>query len=328
MTSVRKIGSEEFVWATTDGAAGSAETAEAVRRIAAAASEADGRSPLNEAALLGLRHSGLAGSALWVASEDGDGGDRRGGVGFALADAPAGTSDRPVEVNLVVAPDARRRGVAAALAAQVLQAYPDTELAAWSHGNHPGAASLAKSLGFDRVRDLWVMRRSLTGPLPALPTDRAAEVDVRPFRPGQDEDAFLEVNAAAFAHHPEQGSMTRADLDQREAEDWFDPAGFFLAVRAGGPDAGSLLGFHWTKVHAEEPPFGEVYVVGVSPAAQGLGLGKLLTLTGLHHLAGRGLGEVILYVESDNAAAVATYAGLGFTHAEADTDVMYRRPRG
>ena len=56
-----------------------------------------------------------------------------------------------------------------------------------------------------------------------------------------------------------------------------------------------------------------MYVVGIDPAAQGRGLGKLLTLAGLHHLAGLGVAEVLLYVESDNAPAVAVYSGLGFT---------------
>ena len=56
-------------------------------------------------------------------------------------------------------------------------------------------------------------------------------------------------------------------------------------------------------MHTEQSPaFGEVYVVGIAPDAQGGGLGRHLTLTGLHHLAERGLGEVILYVEADNAA--------------------------
>jgi mycothiol synthase len=117
------------------------------------------------------------------------------------------------------------------------------------------------------------------------------------------------------------------------AEDWFDPAGFFLAEPADAvPDGDSsvdsppLLGFHWTKVHRGDPAYGEVYVVGVSPVAQGSGLGKALTLTGLHHLRSLGLGEVILYVESDNAPAIAVYRGLGFSHADQDTDVMYLRP--
>ena len=68
-----------------------------------------------------------------------------------------------------------------------------------------------------------------------------------------------------------------------------------------------------------------MYVVGVSPRAQGGGLGRLLTLTGLQHLAARGLDEVLLYVEADNAPAVAVYGRLGFTHAAADTHVQYAR---
>jgi mycothiol synthase len=315
------------------------KTSSAIRSVVAAATREDGRSPLNEATLLALRHHGLAGKALWVARDDA--GDV---LGFALTDSDpdaAGAGGRsadaePVEVNLVVAPAARRSGVGRALAQEVLESLAGAPVTAWSHGNHPAASRLATALGLARVRDLWVMRRPLSPEHPLPPVLREDGVVVRPFRPGQDEEAFLALNAEAFAGHPEQGSMTRADLDQRIAEPWFDPAGFFLAEDARAPqgEAGqtvespSLLGFHWTKVHLdEEPPVGEVYVVGVSPAAQGRGLGKILTLTGLHHLRDRGLAEVILYVEADNAPAIAVYAGLGFTHAPEDTDVMYARDR-
>ena len=145
-------------------------------------------------------------------------------------------------------------------------------------------------MGFDRARELWQMRRSLYASLPRAEVPEG--VALRTFRPG-DEDAVLAVNAAAFAEHPEQGRWTRADVDARIAEDWFDPAGLFLAERAdGGPDDGELLAFHWTKVHGAthhrhgdgaphgHDPIGEVYVVGVSPAAQGRGLGRLVTLVG------------------------------------------------
>jgi mycothiol synthase len=151
----------------------------------------------------------------------------------------------------------------------------------------------------------------------------ASRVRVRPFVVGQDEEAWLAVNARAFADHPEQGQLTLDDLLQREVEDWFDPRGFFLAATTDG----SVAAFHWTKVHqdgaglSDTEPVGEVYVVGVDPAWQGSGLGRALTLVGLRHLRDSGLPWVHLYVDGDNEAAVRLYESLGF--GMWDTDVMY-----
>ncbi len=309
--AVRPTSPDEFEWQADTG------TAADLRRVLASATAADGRAPLNEAALLQLRHHGLAGSTLLVCGDP--------MLGFAWVHGDAGSAASP-EIELVVAPEDRGVGVGAALAEAAAATVPG-RATAWSHGNHPAAAALAARHGFDRVRDLWVMRRPLDVDLP--PLWHADGIDVRPFRPGQDEEAFLALNATAFAAHPEQGDLTRADLEERMAEPWFDPAGFFLAVTSDTGvtgEAGEVVGFHWTKVHDERPPYGEVYVVGVSPRAQGAGLGSLLTLTGLHHLAARGLPEVILYVEAENAPAVAVYTRLGFAHADEDTDVMYARP--
>jgi mycothiol synthase len=279
----------------------SPETYGALRAVVEASAEADGAAPLDEAASLALRH-GPAATSLWVAPSTAD------VQGFAWLHDHA--------LDVVVRPDARGAGLGHELASVAVASTRDA-LTAWSHGNHPAAAALAASLGFERVRDLWVMRRSLDDLPPVHDVDGTV---VRPFRVGRDEEAWLALNAEAFAHHPEQGRTTRADLDERMAEPWFDPAGFFLAWQGD-----ELVGFHWTKVHGGPTPHGEVYVVGVSPRAQGGGLGRMLTLTGLHHLAGRGLHEVVLYVESDNAAAVRVYEGLGFTHASEDTHVQYSR---
>jgi mycothiol synthase len=291
-SEITRVEPDEFDWSPADGVAAD------VRRVVSASTAQDGSAPLDEAAILTLRHHGLDGSELWIAGPD----------GFAWRHDGA--------LELAVTPSARGLGIGSALVeAAVAAAGP---LTAWSHGNHPAAARLAARFHFERARDLWVMRRPLTG-LPPLSEDTDG-IDVRGFRAGTDEEAFLALNAEAFAHHPEQGEMTRADLDERMAEPWFDPAGFFVAERSG-----ELLGFHWTKVHDERPPFGEVYVVGVSPRAQGGGLGKRLTLTGLHHLARLGLQEVVLYVEADNDPAIAIYTRLGFTHAVEDTHVQYAR---
>ena len=325
---VRPVEPAEFDWGTATGVAAR------LRRVLATAAAADGADPLNEAALLRLRHRGLAGSELFVADvPDRDATAGAVGADRAAAGGTAAESGDPTagfawlhdgEVELVVAPAERGRGYGDMLADAVLaaSAQPD-RLTAWSHGDHPAAAAIGARVGMARVRELWVMRR-LLGDLPEPPEPagggQADAVVVRPFVPGQDETAFLAVNAQAFAHHAEQGSLDADGLAERMAEPWFDPKGFLLAEAAGG---GDLLGFHWTKVHDDDPPYGEVYVVGVSPRAQGSGLGRRLTLAGLHHLADRGLGQVVLYVEADNAAAVAVYRRLGFTHAETDTHVQY-----
>jgi mycothiol synthase len=213
---------------------------------------------------------------------------------------------------LVVHPDARRVGHGSELLAELLGAGP-RPLSVWAHGDLPAAKALARAFGLRRSRELWQLRRLLDETLPTVtwPSD----VTVRSYVPGADDATWLALNAEAFADHPEQGRMTQADLDARLSSDWFDPAGFFLAERDG-----RAVGFHWTKVQ-ERGRVGEVYVIGVAPGAQGGGLGRALTLHGLHHLRSTGLREVLLYVEADNTPAVAVYERLGF--ARAAVDVAY-----
>lgn len=285
----------------------------AVAEVTRAAEAADGAAPLDEATWLALRHHPER-VRSWVRAD-----------GFALVIG--------ADLSLVVHPEARGRGLGAGLLSSALaELSAGTPLEAWSHGDHPAAAALARSHGFERARELWVMRRQMASALPEL---RAPDgVTVRAFRADSgDAEEVLRVNAAAFAHHPEQGSMDAANLAERMAEPWFDPDGLLLATSAAADGGEQVLGFHWTKEHPGDAgsgagpgvEVGEVYVVGIDPAAQGRGLGKVLTLAGLHHLAGRGVPEVLLYVESDNRPAIAVYAGLGFTHADDDTHVQYRR---
>ncbi|TSB18644.1 mycothiol synthase [Streptomyces benahoarensis] len=288
------------------------EAAEVLALIEQAA-RTDGQPAVSEQGRLQLRggaREGVRHLLVSVPSEEAEGGAELVGYG-QLEDTD------PVEApaaELVVHPAHRGRGHGRALGGELL-AQSGRRLRVWAHGGHAAARHLAQTLGLTKFRELRQMRRPLTH-LDLSEPRRPDGVTIRTFQPGQDDAAWLEVNAAAFAHHPEQGSLTQRDLDARKAEAWFDPKGFFLAEREG-----TLLGFHWTKVHADEG-LGEVYVLGVRPGAQGGGLGKALTAIGLRHLAAEGLPTAMLYVDADNTAAVTVYERLGFvTH---ETDLMYR----
>ncbi|MFE2511808.1 mycothiol synthase [Streptomyces naganishii] len=284
----------------------SEEQAEAVLALLSAAARDDGRQAVSEQGRLQLRGGARAGVSHLLLTADGE------LVGYAQLE-----DTDPVEApaaELVVHPAHRGRGHGRALGSALLAAS-GKRLRVWAHGGHSAARHLAQVLGLTLFRELRQMRRPLAGqdlPEPVLPEG----VTVRSFVPGEDDAEWLAVNAEAFAHHPEQGSLTQRDLDDRKAQPWFDPRGFFLAEREG-----RLAGFHWTKVHEEER-LGEVYVLGVRPGFQGGGLGKALTLIGLRHLAGQGLPTAMLYVDADNKAAVSVYERLGFTTYE--TDLMYR----
>jgi mycothiol synthase len=291
---------------------------DAVLRLLGAASGADGVRPVSEESELRIRHGGPPdGRHVLARAADG------ALTGYARYDDG--------QAELVVAPAQRRRGVGRTLLARLEDMAADGPLSVWAHGDLPGSAELASSRGYSRARVLLQMRRDLAGtgtgtgtdPRPSLPDG----VHVLPFRPGRDEQAWLRVNARAFAHHPEQGGWTADDLRLRQQEAWFDPDGFLLAWRGDPDDGGDLLGSHWTKVHPPgdvgDAAVGEVYVLGIDPAAQGMRLGRALTDLGLAHLRGRGLAEVLLYVDEDNEAAVRLYESRGFRRFS--VDVSWRR---
>jgi len=262
--------------------------------------------------------------------------------------------DAPVE--LAVHPDHRRRGLGRARLDLALQRG---ETHFWAHGDLPAAQALAASAGLSPARTLLILRRPGRQPeephpgrQPEEPPHPGRQPEARgrerseatpphepgrqpeergrerseattPARPAQphgvtirtatpaDIDGIIAVNARAFASHPEQGAMDRADFDRRAASDWFDMQGLFVAERDG-----HVVGFHWTKV---EDAIGEVYVVGVDPSEQGTGLGTALTARGIEHLESAGVAAIDLYVEGDNAPALAVYHRLGFTERARDT---------
>lgn len=298
-----------------------ARAQDAVRALASSAQEADGVAPLSEQPLLRL-----GADEEWLTHVVAH--DKHGAViGYTQVDRGGDVAS----AELFVHPERRRRGTGGMLLRTAERdarlpsrsGAPDERgksLRVWAHGNTPAAQGFAASHGYAVVRELVFLARPLDGPAPSpeLPAGYA----VRTFRPGPDDEPWVRLNARAFADHPEQGRVTVADLRQRQAEPWFDAAGFFLLE---GPD-GQLAGYHWTKVEPGQPEGsadGEVYAVGVDPDQQGRGLGRVLTDVGLAHLAHAGCTRAVLYVDGDNAPAVHTYERAGFERAA--VDVQYAK---
>ncbi len=155
------------------------------------------------------------------------------------------------------------------------------------------------------MRTILKLHRSLDVELAAPVT----KVEISTFQ-SSDAAEWLALNNQIFISHPDQGDWVMQDLTNRMAESWFDPAGFFLAR-----EKGRIIGFCWTKIHHDrvnEGEIGEIYVLGVDPAAHSSGLGKALTLTGLHYFKGKQIKESMLYVDADNHPALILYKKLGF----------------
>ncbi len=288
-----------------------ADEQQQIRELAHAASEFDEVAPLGEQVLRELAHRR---TEHLVATGRHPSGGGEGIIGYL--NLSSGREGEFAMAELVVHPQTRRRGIGAALIRAALSKTTG-QSHFWAHGTLESAQATASALGLVAVRELIQMRRSLQGITePAVPEG----IRIRTYAGTVDDAELLRVNNAAFATHPEQGGWTAADLAERRAERWFDPDGLFLAF---DERTDALLGFHWTKVHFDEPGLGEVYVVGVDPSAQGSGLGGLLTSVGVAFLARRLAGAarptVLLYVESDNAAALRAYRRLGFTQHSVDT---------
>lgn len=289
---------------------------DAVLALAADVAAADGIDAISEQPLLDVRRP-TGRPVRHALVRDGD-----SLVAYAQADLGSGS---PTSTELAVHPDHRRRGHGtAALAA--LRAAGGGPLSVWAHGDLPAARAFAAARGLTRTRDLYVLGRDLASAPTELPSP-APGTRVDAFRPGVDEEAWVALNAVAFADHPEQGRMTVADLRARQAEPWFDPDRLWLVRDAGASDApptssappDHLLASMWVKA----PPGtgeAEIYVLAVHPSAQSRGLGGQLTQHALADARARGDRRMVLYVDGGNAAAVRVYERSGFgtdrTHAQ------------
>ena len=231
-------------------------------------------------------------------------------AGYAYLDPP-GEQDEDVSGELVIHPRHRRQGLGLALVRELI-ARADGHVApalgarrpARGRRRWPGQPDSSVSARCGRCAGRCATRWT------SLLSRTAARC--APSAPAATSRSGCSLNARAFAQHPEQGGWTRHDLELREQEPWFDPAGFFIAEQDGrhdrlstGPRCTRRMSRRRTSVRSTSS--------ASTPAEQGTGLGRALTLAGLHHLRERGLAEAMLYVDEDNVPAIRLYEALGFS---------------
>ncbi|KQP57808.1 mycothiol synthase [Agreia sp. Leaf283] len=285
----------------------------AFTRLISRSSLVDGQPPFNDQALV----DAASGARALIVAEHGD----------VIAGAVIVGEG---EFEFVVDPEFRRNGLGTILLERILDGA-EPAIAGWAHGDHPASRILAARTGFEAVRTLYQLRMPVPGPSkdspstgsgnggsPSTGSGNGEGVVIEAFRPGVDDEAWVELNARVFADHPEQGSITLDDLHARMAEPWFD-AGDFLVARHDD----RLIAYNWLKIERPEEP-GEIYVVGVDSAYAGRGLGRTLMRHAFDRLRERGISTAALYVDADNVGAVHLYRSLGF--ADHTVDVQYRRP--
>ncbi|MGA9596500.1 MAG: mycothiol synthase [Acidimicrobiia bacterium] len=217
-------------------------------------------------------------------------------------------------LELAVAPGFRETSLPSDLAAAVVEAVGDAAMTLWAHTSY--VAGMANDWGWRRTRALLEMTCALPVSCDGA---AAAGITFSTFRRGLDEEAWVVANNLAFAGHPENGALTIADLEARIRQPWFDPNGFFLAW-----DGDQLAGSCWTKVHGDGR--GEIYIIGVVPRWERVGLGRALICRGLNYLSReKNATAALLYVEGDNDRATTVYEKVGFTVARRIS--AFSRPR-
>lgn len=274
--------------------------------VAAAAIDVDGHDPFNEQARLDVESGRRSPIVVQLTRHD--------------ASVPV---ERPVgaailgrgELDFVIDPLFRGMGYGEQAVRGLLATARGT-LTAWSHGDHPAARRLAERHGFAPVRTLLHFTAELA-PFTAGQDDVPDGFTLGTMRVG-DEEEWVDLNARIFDRHPEQGRLSVADLEARQAEPWFEARDVLLLRDASG----QLVGYDWVRVEPGSAE-GEIYVLAVDAALTDRRLGRLLLHAGLARLAARGCDRARLNVEADNDAAVHLFRAAGFL--EQTVDVQYRR---
>ncbi len=224
-------------------------------------------------------------------------------VGYAGAHP---VRERTWSLGVAVEPASRGTGIAGRLVDAIRRdgdANGVERFEAWAPVITPATECLGYLTG--AILDRRLMQLGADAALPGEDRRLPRGYSLAPLR-DDDLACVVAVNARAFARHPEQSTMSVGDVVAARDEPWWDRDGF-IVLRDTVDDA--VVGFCWTKIVDGQP--GEIYVFCVDPDSAGRGLGRVLALAGLDHIA-KYREKAMLYVDEANLAGRRLYAALGF----------------
>jgi mycothiol synthase len=212
----------------------------------------------------------------------------------------------PAQLQVRVHPDRRGEGIGTWLMTwgEWLAHERGSEgVRAWATDRDTPAHELLRSRGYVHVRSMFTMWKGLdANEDPGTPP---AGITIRRYEDA-DERVLFEVNEASFAEHwGFRPTSFESFNEEMHGEDW-DPSLVFLAD-AGRQTVGYVVPFLFETG-------GYVGMLGVLKEWRGRGIGKALLLRSFAEIAGRGMREVLLGVDTENVhGAVALYEGAGMT---------------
>jgi mycothiol synthase len=211
--------------------------------------------------------------------------------GYALLTPAANLIDATLDI--VIPPDHRQADATKALLRNVLS-ETNRRVSWWTREPRPlDAPTIAAAFGGHPHRAVLRMERTLQDPFPTdLPTRAFQDVDA---------PEIVRINNDAFAGHHD-----RAHLNEEQVHE---------QLRVFGNRYEDLRmvdgAFCWTK--RESATESELFVLAIDSAHQGQGLGPRLLLASMEYVrTAHHSSRVSLYVEHDNARAIALYERNGF----------------
>ena len=186
-----------------------------------------------------------------------------------------------------------------------------------------------EAFGFEHSRTFVRMTMPLDGVIPASPFPEG--ISVRPFVPGEDDEALVHAYREAFRHHyghlEEPFESDLATWRRWMADEDFDPALWFVAFDKA--TSGEVVGFCCCyPADGRNRSCGLIDELGVRPAWRRRGMGRALLTHALRALQERGLPAANLRADfAHREGAIDLYTSVGMrVEGRSHTYVKELRP--